>query len=111
MVVVPGMLEGKELVGEYKRRAGTGENERDRRARDAGDMVTRRINGKPGMEIKERAVRMRDRMTEARKVAPVADIFVWMNGENRAVFNAVNEGLRVRHGSIRKDSGDRIRDG
>lgn len=33
VVVVPGMLEGEELVGEYKRRAGTGENERDRRAR------------------------------------------------------------------------------
>ena len=111
MVVVPGMLEGEELVGEYKRRAGTGENKRDLRARDAGNVMACRVNGILGMEIKERAVRMRDRMTEAREIAPVANIFVWMNGENRAVFNAVNEGLRVRHGSIRKDSGDRIRDG
>lgn len=105
MIVIQGEVEGKKFVRKDKGSAGAGKDKRDLRARDAGNVMACRVNGILGVEIKERAFRMWDRMTEAGKVAPVADIFVGMNGKDRAVFDAVNEGLGVCHKKGRSDYG------
>ena len=108
MIVIQGEVEGKKFVRKDKGSAGAGKDKRDRRARDAGNVMACRVNGILGVEIKKRAVGMRDWVTEACKVAPVANVLVRVNGEDRAVRDAVNKGLRIGHVSRWENHGNVI---
>ena len=97
MAVIQGEVEGKKFVRKDKGSAGAGKDKRDRGAGDAGNVMAGRVNGILRMEIKKGAVGMRDRMTEAREIAPVANILVRVNGKDRAVRDAINKSLRICH--------------